>query len=50
MFALFALFGLAMTLCFLKKRRLAITVVLITLFFTLLMFMHHATDVLKINL
>ncbi len=50
MAGLFAVFAIAMILIFLRQRTTAIIVALIGLALCLLMFWHHVTDILKINL
>lgn len=50
MAGLFALFSIAMALIYWGWRTWAMVVVFMALGLSLLMFWHHATDILKINL
>lgn len=49
MAGLFAVLSLAMAAVLFKQRVLAIVIVSIGILLSLLMFWHHATDILKIN-
>lgn len=49
MAALYLIFSLAFAAILFKQRKLAMGIALVGLLLTLLMFSHHATDILKIN-
>lgn len=49
MAGLYAIFSLAMVSIFFNQRNAAITLIVIGLVLSLLMFWHHATSVLQIN-
>jgi hypothetical protein len=50
MAALFLFFAIALLLAFFQKRRLSILFILLGLVLLMIMFGHHATDTLKINM
>lgn len=50
MAGLFAIFSLAMACIFLRQRTAAVMLLFIGLALCLVMFWHHATDIIKINL
>jgi len=49
MAGIFLILTLAMLFIFYRQRELAIALIFLGIIFTLLVFFHHATDVLKIN-
>jgi hypothetical protein len=49
MAGLFLIFTLAMISIYAKKRELAISILVLALLLSLMMFYYHATDILEIN-
>lgn len=49
MAGIFLILTIAILLIFYRQRELAMTFVFLGIIFTLLVFFHHATDILKIN-
>jgi hypothetical protein len=49
MAGIFLIFAIAILLIYYRQRELAMTFVFLGIIFTLLVFFHHATDILKIN-